>query len=113
MIKLLIFLPIILFIGIGCSRQEDIRGTFVNDDSEVITIDCNYHVRSSHLSGEPFMPANEDEIKLMSTSLQQDEITLAFMWDSILSPFAKWDPYKDEISIGKDIYTRNSFATCK
>ena len=111
--KNLILTILILIVGIACIRQEDIRGTFVNDNSEEITIDCDYHVRSTRLTGKPFMPNNGDSIELSTYSLQAEEIVVSYMWDSILSPFAKWDPYKDEISLGKDIYTRENFAACK
>lgn len=103
----------ILLICMACSKQEDIRGTFINDSSEEITIDCDYHIRSTNLSGKPFMPNNGNEIELSANSLNQEIITVSFMWDSILSPFAKWDPHSDELSIGSNVYTRKSFANCK
>lgn len=78
MIKHYIILPIVLFFGVACSRQEDIRGTFVNDASEEISIDCDYHIRSTHLSGEPFMPVNNDKIELGTSSLKAEEIVLSF-----------------------------------
>lgn len=113
MTKQLIFFTIILCIVSACSKQNDIRGTFINDNSEEITIDCSYHIRTTHLSGKAFMPDNGNEIKLMNTSIKQDEITVAFKSDNLLSPFAKWDSNSDELIIGTDVYNRKSFANCK
>lgn len=101
------------FLGVACSVQNDIRGTFVNRNSEELTIDCAYHVKSTHIAGKPFMPNNGDEIMLITSRVKQDEITVAFKWDSIISPFATWYPDRDEISIGKEVYTRMSVDTCK
>lgn len=115
MTKQLILFTIILCIVSACSKQDDIRGTFINDNAEEITIDCSYHIRSTHLSGKAFMPNNGNEIKLMNTSIKQDEITVAFISDdlNLLSPFANWDPNSDELTIGTDVYNRKSFANCK
>jgi hypothetical protein len=113
MLKKFIVLFCILTIGTACKRQEDIRGTFVNNDLEEITINCDFIIESSKLSGQPFMPNNGDEIKLSSSSLQQEDITISYMWDSILSPFGVWSPSKDELSIGSTIYARKNFVPCE
>lgn len=113
MIKQLIILSVILFVGVACTKQEDIRGTFVTADAKEIVIDCNYHILSTHLSGKDFMPENGSEISLSRTTVNLDEILLSFMWDSLSSAFAKWDPYSDKIIVGSDEYDRKSFATCK
>lgn len=110
--KTILLLPLILFVLFSCSRQEDIRGTFVNENSEEITIDCNYQFTSTNLSGKPLMPENGAKITLISNSLQAEQITMSFMWDSINSPFATWDRNTDKITIRNHVYTRKSYADC-
>ena len=112
MIKLLMLFSIVGCL-VSCKVQDDLRGTFSNDNGQEITIDCNYLIHSKHLSGRDFMPKNGDKIKLSRTSIQKQEITLSFLWENMQSAFAKWDPNKDELSIGNVIYSRKSFIECK
>ena len=105
------FLCIILFFVIGCSREPDMRGTYINDASEEITIDCNFRYSSTHLSGREFMPENGEVVKGMNTGIQEETITIYFEKDGMNSPFAKWDQGADEISIGSDVYARKDFVT--
>lgn len=112
MIKLLMLFSIVGCL-VSCKVQDDLRGTFSNDNGQEITIDCNYLIHSKHLSGRDFMPKNGDKIELSRTSIENQEITLSFLWEDIQSAFAKWDPYKDELTIGNDIYSRKSFIECK
>jgi len=97
----------------SCKPQEDIRGTFVNDEGQEITIDCNYLIHSKHLSGRDFMPKNGDKIQLSRSAMGNQEITISFIWNDMISPFAKWDTFSDELSIEEDIYERKSFEPCK
>lgn len=113
MLKHLFFLPIALLLTMACTQQEDIRGTFENERSEKITIDCNYRIHSTHLSGKPFLPKNGDQIRLHAAKIQPTEYTLAFMCDNMVTSFAVWNRNTDELTIGEDVYTRKSDIKCK
>lgn len=112
MFKIIPILSIVCSL-LSCKPQDDIRGTFVNDEGQEITIDCNYLIHSKHLSGRDFMPKNGDEIQLSQTAMGNQEITLSFNWNDMISPFAKWNTFSDEVSIGDEIYERKSFESCK
>jgi hypothetical protein len=113
--KLLILFLFITIIGIGCKRQNEIRGTFINKSSEEIVIDCNHQITISHLIGQPFIPNKGSKIKLSSNSIKADCLTIVYTrtQDYLLCPFAEWDRKRDEIVIGQEIYKRKGFAKCK
>lgn len=108
-----IFLSSIITFCISCSKETDIRGVFVNDNSEELVIDCDYKISSTVLGTQPMMPENGDKIELNTQNLGQEKITLSFQWNDILFPFAEWNSSDDEIRVGEAIYKRKDFKTCE
>lgn len=108
-----IFLSLITAFCVSCSKQTDIRGTFVNDNSEELVIDCDYKIISTVVGTQPMMPENGDKIEFSTQDLGQEKITLSFHWNDILSPFAEWNSSDDEIRVGEAIYKRKDFKLCE